>query len=164
MGNEIKPDGWVAWHPEGGIMKDDTQNCYNPDGFFVGDYSTCVNLKAYRQEDGWVKRPVKLQFLDEPCEKDTTTTCTTILKNDGKSLLQSLCIKQDGNSIIIEDGGTGEFIALQMEVASLKEQEKKAFEAAREKVLNGHPQIDGYKYKFATFEDYLKNNKETEND
>ena len=69
-GEEMKqekdePDGYVAWHPECGVMRDDTQNCFNPDGFFVADEPRQFSLKDYRKEDGYKIRPVKLVFLDE---------------------------------------------------------------------------------------------------
>lgn len=67
MGSEgkVKPDGWVAWHSEGGLMIDDTSNCHNPDGFFVATRREVFELKQYRVDDGWRIRPVKLVFLDE---------------------------------------------------------------------------------------------------
>jgi hypothetical protein len=60
-----KIKGWVAWHPEAGIMIDDTQNCYSPDGFFVGLQQKSIYLIRCREADGWQIREVELRFTDE---------------------------------------------------------------------------------------------------
>jgi hypothetical protein len=88
MGNEIKPDGWVAWHPVEGeqllTASRSKQFCEDKllKQFFNFDSGSAYFAKAEAYfasrdielqraaSDNWKIRPVKLQFLDDPCEKD----------------------------------------------------------------------------------------------
>lgn len=88
MTNDKKPDGWVAWHPEKGILE-----YYISAGFLVSetvdkaigeledDYAMEELFRHYRAQEienpmaftfiewannaGWRIRPVKIVFLDE---------------------------------------------------------------------------------------------------
>lgn len=72
MSNE-KAEGWVAWHPRGGIMEARTrphEKVYQSEdaawyALQVFRMSTCKTREQLTAEN-WLVRPVKLQFLDEP--------------------------------------------------------------------------------------------------
>lgn len=50
---------------------------------------------------------------------------------------------------------TLEHQTIQAERERALERERAAFEAGRERVLDGHPQIDGYRKKYKDFDDWL---------
>lgn len=67
MTNDLKADGWVAWHPEEKFYPTTDEG-----GVFVAEdeeHLVLSNNSSFSKrmiKNGWRIRPVKRQFLDEP--------------------------------------------------------------------------------------------------
>lgn len=65
-----KVEGWVAWHPEKGVPKrtycDDDKSA---EWFEFKIYAHSNSSWFENMAEGWIKRPVKLVFLDKEGEE-----------------------------------------------------------------------------------------------
>lgn len=160
MGNEDKkPDGFVAWHHEKGFLpevaktedaaiwwafcQDVTQA--DPQGMkYQYDPEKSVEIcKKALSKKGWKIRPVKLQFLDEPYEKDAIAQWRDDMAKVMDKQIGEMCEIKD---LKLEPHTHREAEFLQ-EIFELKKALKEAYRAGQRSVLTDErAKAIGYEY------------------